>query len=1079
MAGSKAQNPPAKKSRLQRTRRALGYAASIFFALMIVLQLLFWGGARWLNGSGGQAWLLTQIDSALAGSGYSARVTGLHLSVLGTLTADDWQVSDTNGVFAEGAGLRLHVSPARALYKTLGMTVDADSITLIRPPQTAAPATPAAAGPLQPFTMPDVYFHRLSLRRLHIDKLTLPGGVSLAPDIKASADIDGNDVQVMLTGSIAPAAKDDPLANYLPEDILLKGSFTATSLKAAIETLKVTAKAYDVDGAGTADLAEGGDIAVALKATNSDLAAVTAATLAGKADMTLSLRGKTLNPDLTVSAQLQQGVYRGKNIGDATLEAAVKNIVAAPDGTVNVAGSYNGKPVKLDAVLSSKDGIVTLDSLTGNAPEFTLSGKGSFNTASSLADATLQAKLNLEPYREFLPANLRGKVGVTLAVQPQNNKQAAQLQLQLDDMGYTNLSLKSASLKLALADVAALWPQEAALKIAGFTTTGVSVPDAALQLTQAGDKAYDLKLDGKAALADPFKFSGKARLEGANWQDITARDLTLTVSPKSGGATVQGNANRTAAQLELVAKNLPFGIIPASLPDALRGMTVSGKAGLTGTLAAPELSGDLALSPLKAVKGAPAVTLKLAGGYKAGQGSVAVKGSGKGITVLDGNTSLPLTLSLYPFALELPPATPLQGKLVLKAQAGALTAALLPPDTKLTGSMAVKVDIAGTLAAPAAVGDFSLASGAFSQTATGLALQNINLSGILKKDGVDLTRFSATDGGKGSIKAAGSYVLSGGAAKAQLDMQGMEMFKHSDIVAGSLSAALTLAGDAKAYTLKGKIKPDEISINIPERLTSDIPKLNVIDPRRGKVAQQPDALKALALNISVEAPNQVFVRGWGLDAEFGGTLDVGGTAATPLVNGSLDSKRGRYEEFGKRFTIDHATLRFQGEVPPSPYLDVLAETVSGDITSQVALTGPVSKPAIAFSAVPAVPQDEVLSHILFGKSMDKISPFQAMQLARTVQRFSGKGGNTPDPLGVLRGATGLDDISVDSADDGSTTVGAGKYVTDKVYLEVESGSAKNSGGAKVQVELTPKVKLESKVGQDSQAGAAITWGWDY
>jgi len=1068
------------KNRLRGATRVLGYAASIIFAIMIVLQLLFWGGARWLNGNGGQQWLLTQLDSALAGSGYSAKVGGLHLSVLGTLSADSWQVSDTGGIFVEGTNLRLHVSPTRALYKTLGVTVDAESVTLHRAPQAAAPVTPKEDAPLQPFTMPDIYFHRVSLHRLHIDRLSLPGGTTFAPDLSASVDIDGNDMQGMLTGSIAPVLANDPLAPYLPQDILLRAAFSTVTLKAAVDTLKVTAKAYEVDGAGTADLAKDGDISVALKAANDDLAALTAASLAGKTAATLSLHGKTADPDVAFNAQLLQSVYAGHDIGDMTLDGAVKSIVSAPSGEVALAGKSDNKPVSLIAELSSKDGIITLDSLKGSAPELSLSGKGSFNTARGLADADVQARLNLDPYRAFLPTGLRGNVDATLSAKPDGDKQAAQLGLQLDNAGFKDISLKSANVKLALADVAALWPQKASLKVSGLAAPGLSLPEANVQLARAGDKSYDLKFDGRAALADSFKFSGGARLEGSSWLDVAAHDITLNLAPKSGSLSVQGKADRTAAQLQVAAKSLPLGIIPASLPDALRTATVSGTAALGGTLGAPEINADLSLSALKAAKGASAVTLKATGGYKASRADVTLKGTGKGIQLLDGHAGLPLTLSLYPFVLDLPPTTPLQGNLALKAEAGAFTNALLPPDTRVTGRMTANMTVGGTVAAPAASGDFALSSGSFSQTASGVALKNINLAGRLTPEGAELTRFTAGDGAKGTIKASGKYGFSGGAASAQLDMHEMEIFRHSETIAGHISAALALSGNAKAYNLSGKIKPDELNINIPERFTSDIPKLNVIDPRRGKVAAAPpDVLKAIALNLHVDAPSQIFVRGWGLDAEFGGTLDVNGTAATPLVNGSLDSKRGRYEEFGKRFTIDHATLRFQGEVPPSPYLDVLAETVTGDVTSQVALTGPVSKPAIAFSSVPAAPQDEVLSHILFGKDMDKISPFQAMQLARTVQRFSGKGGSAPDPLGMLRGATGLDDINVDSADDGSTTVGAGKYVTDKVYLEVQSGSAKNSGGAKVQVELTPKVKLESKVGQDSQAGAAITWGWDY
>jgi translocation and assembly module TamB len=125
-----------------------------------------------------------------------------------------------------------------------------------------------------------------------------------------------------------------------------------------------------------------------------------------------------------------------------------------------------------------------------------------------------------------------------------------------------------------------------------------------------------------------------------------------------------------------------------------------------------------------------------------------------------------------------------------------------------------------------------------------------------------------------------------------------------------------------------------------------------------------------------------------------------------------------------------------------------------------------------------LPQDEVLSRILFGKGMTKISPFQAIQLASTLRRFSGNGGGF-EPLGMFRKATGLDDLQVERDEKGATTVGAGKYITDKVYLEAEAGSGESSGAAKVKIDLTPHVKAESKIGRDNKTGGGLMWQWDY
>jgi translocation and assembly module TamB len=79
----------------------------------------------------------------------------------------------------------------------------------------------------------------------------------------------------------------------------------------------------------------------------------------------------------------------------------------------------------------------------------------------------------------------------------------------------------------------------------------------------------------------------------------------------------------------------------------------------------------------------------------------------------------------------------------------------------------------------------------------------------------------------------------------------------------------------------------------------------------------------------------------------------------------------------------------------------------------------------------------------------------------------------------LRSVTGLDDIRVDNDEEGNASVGVGKYLTDKVYMELEQGAGEASGAASLQIEVTPNIDVETQIGQDAQAGAGVLWRWDY
>jgi autotransporter translocation and assembly factor TamB len=60
-----------------------------------------------------------------------------------------------------------------------------------------------------------------------------------------------------------------------------------------------------------------------------------------------------------------------------------------------------------------------------------------------------------------------------------------------------------------------------------------------------------------------------------------------------------------------------------------------------------------------------------------------------------------------------------------------------------------------------------------------------------------------------------------------------------------------------------------------------------------------------------------------------------------------------------------------------------------------------------------------------------------------------------------------------------TSARVGKYVTDKVYLEVEQNVTDGGSKARVQVDLTPNLSVGSTVNDQSQTGVGVQWRYDY
>ena len=190
--------------------------------------------------------------------------------------------------------------------------------------------------------------------------------------------------------------------------------------------------------------------------------------------------------------------------------------------------------------------------------------------------------------------------------------------------------------------------------------------------------------------------------------------------------------------------------------------------------------------------------------------------------------------------------------------------------------------------------------------------------------------------------------------------------------------------------------------------------------------------------------------------------------------------RGRYQEFGKILTIKKGELIFDGPLSPSPFLNIIGVYVSGGTEIRLILSGPIVNPNLAIESTPAMSEERALSFLLFGTNTEDISTFQALQLADGIRRLSGHGGGL-DPLGFGRKLLRVDDIKfkTDEANPEKTSIGLGKYVTDKIYFEIERGRQADTTKLRIEVQLTPKISIENVTKQEGNTSLGINWRFDY
>ncbi|MEM6305371.1 MAG: translocation/assembly module TamB domain-containing protein [Pseudomonadota bacterium] len=310
-------------------------------------------------------------------------------------------------------------------------------------------------------------------------------------------------------------------------------------------------------------------------------------------------------------------------------------------------------------------------------------------------------------------------------------------------------------------------------------------------------------------------------------------------------------------------------------------------------------------------------------------------------------------------------------------------------------------------------------------------------------------------------------------------------------VNGDLRIAGPLTG---AASIAGTINVGETNVNVPATgLTSigDIPPITHVGSSRAAAAtraraglaragaaRDPAASGAsgpgLGLDVAVNAPNRIFVRGRGLDAELGGSLRLTGDTNNIISVGRFDLLRGRLDILGKRFDLREGAILFQGTLVP--FLRFVSATSTSAGEARVIVEGPADDPDVRFEATPEAPQDEVLAQLLFGRNLSQISAFQALQLAGAVATLAGRGGN--GIIGNLRDGFGLDDLDVTTTDTGATELRVGKYISDNVYTDV---TASSDGEAEVSINLdiTESLTARGALKSDGNTSIGIFFERDY
>ncbi|PSL14049.1 translocation/assembly module TamB domain-containing protein [Shimia abyssi] len=375
----------------------------------------------------------------------------------------------------------------------------------------------------------------------------------------------------------------------------------------------------------------------------------------------------------------------------------------------------------------------------------------------------------------------------------------------------------------------------------------------------------------------------------------------------------------------------------------------------------------------------------------------------------------------------------------------------------------------------------------FSLPAIRAALSDIN-STITLNNGTAGIAVTTNFSGGGDIAADGTVNLSppySANLPIRLNNLGYREGQLLDVVVdGAMLFSGPLTGGG---TISGDLSLEKTDIQISSAALAGVgavPEIShVAEPSRALRTRQRAGLikeaekessssNPFGLDINIQTARHIAVRGMGLNADFDGGVRLSGNTNEVVTQGELDLIRGRMDFLTKTFEIEEGTVRLAGEL--EPWMRVVAISEQPDATIRIILEGYLDDPKILLESDPELPEDEVLSQLLFGRDLSSISGLQAAQLAAALATLSGNGPRGPR----LGEKAGLDELSLTFDEEGSPGLRAGKHISENLYTEFEVNS-KGESGISLNLDVTNNLTVKGSVATNNNSAIGLFFQRDY
>lgn len=411
----------------------------------------------------------------------------------------------------------------------------------------------------------------------------------------------------------------------------------------------------------------------------------------------------------------------------------------------------------------------------------------------------------------------------------------------------------------------------------------------------------------------------------------------------------------------------------------------------------------------------------------------------------------------------------LRGRIVAQLSDLSEFQAITAPINGLQGSLNANITLGGRISSPTVGMQTQFEKGQFEIPDLGLSLTEIDLS--------------ATSVGRQNIEVTGNLVSGDGDLKIDgkldfatlneprfdLNLSGNQlelMNTHEIHIDGNVDTSIIITKDLIELTGVLDLIEADLDFRLPENAI--LASQDVV--LMGSETEQESAQQKIDLTIKLG--DKTHINSQGLDAFLTGELQILQEPNEVMrANGQIDVKDGRYTAYNQNLIIDKGELVYNGGTIDDPNLALRAQKEVDEITAGVSVTGRASSPLLQLYSTPSMSDEDILSVLIFGKSisnLDSQDGFTLLKIANSLRGDGTKKSKISSLTESVQDGLGLSHLEL-QLEGNSPSVEAGKQLSSQFYIGYGYGLLDAVQSLVLRYKINQAWSIQGDVGADSGA----------